>query len=65
MRIVANGEQFFRRSRGYAPEPLAVALDLPVPLLQWAPLKNTFCLGKGQRAFVQVFLLETWRTWKR
>ncbi len=53
MRIVANGEQFFRRSRGYAPEPLPLAFDLPVPLLACGGhLKNTFCLGKGRHAFV-------------
>ncbi len=53
MRIVANGEQFFRRSRGYAPEPIPLAFDLPVPLLACGGhLKNTFCLGKGRHAFV-------------
>ena len=53
MRIVANGEQFLRRSRGYAPEPVPFAFDLPVPLLACGGhLKNTFCLGKGRRAFV-------------
>ena len=53
MRIVANGEQFLRRSRGYAPEPIAFAFDLPVPLLACGGhLKNTFCLGKGRHAFV-------------
>lgn len=53
MRIVANGEQFLRRSRGYAPEPVPFAFDLPVPLLACGGhLKNTFCLGKGRHAFV-------------
>jgi hydrogenase maturation protein HypF len=53
MRIAAGGEQFFRRSRGYAPEPLALARDLPVPLLACgAHLKNIFCLGKGRQAFL-------------
>ncbi|MFJ2033711.1 carbamoyltransferase HypF [Streptosporangium sp. NPDC087985] len=42
-----------RRSRGYAPEPLR----LPHParravLACGAELKNTFCLAKGERAFV-------------
>lgn len=53
MRIVAGGEQFFRRSRSYAPEPISLASDLPVPLLACGGhLKNTFCLGKGRQAFV-------------
>jgi hydrogenase maturation protein HypF len=53
MRIAAGGEQFFRRSRGYAPEPIALSTDLPVQLLACGGhLKNTFCLGKGRQAFV-------------
>ncbi len=53
LRITAGGEQFFRRSRGYAPEPVPLAFDLPVPLLACGGhLKNTFCLGKGRQAFV-------------
>lgn len=53
MRIVADGEQFLRRSRGYAPEPVPFAFDLPLPLLACGGhLKNTFCLGKGRHAFV-------------
>ncbi|GAC1619550.1 MAG: carbamoyltransferase HypF [Ktedonobacteraceae bacterium] len=53
MRITAGSEQFFRRSRGYAPEPIPLSLNLPMPLLACGGhLKNTFCLGKGQRAFI-------------
>ncbi len=53
MRIAAGGEQFFRRSRGYAPEPIALSADLPVSLLaSGGHLKNTFCLGKGRQAFL-------------
>jgi hydrogenase maturation protein HypF len=53
VRVTAGGTQFFRRSRGYAPEPIALSFDLPVPLLACgAHLKNTFCLGKERRAFV-------------
>ena len=52
-RIAASGEQFFRRSRGYAPEPVALAADLPEQILACGGhLKNTFCLGKGRQAFV-------------
>jgi hydrogenase maturation protein HypF len=52
-RVVAGGEQIFRRSRGYAPEPIALAFDSPIPLLACGGhLKNTFCLVKGRQAFV-------------
>ncbi len=53
LRVTAYGTQFFRRSRGYAPEPLSCAWEFPVPLLATgAHLKNTFCLGKGHQAFL-------------
>jgi len=53
MRSIVGAGQFFRRSRGYAPEPIPLSLDLSVPLLACGGhLKNTFCLGKGRQAFV-------------
>src|SRR6266487_50196 len=53
MRITAGGEQLFRRSRGFAPEPIMMSFDFPAPLLACgAHLKNTFCLGKGRQAFI-------------
>ncbi|HEX5688672.1 MAG TPA: carbamoyltransferase HypF, partial [Roseiflexaceae bacterium] len=42
-----------RRSRGYAPEPIPLAFESPVPLLAvGGHLKNTFCLLKGRQAFL-------------
>jgi len=42
-----------RRSRGYAPEPLAVRHRFSRPVLACgAELKNTFCLGRERRAFL-------------
>ncbi|MFI9550642.1 carbamoyltransferase HypF [Nonomuraea endophytica] len=42
-----------RRSRGYAPAPLALARPLTRPILACgAELKNTFCLARERRAFV-------------
>ena len=42
-----------RRSRGYVPQPLAVPCEFARPVLACgAELKNTFCLAKGNRAFV-------------
>jgi hydrogenase maturation protein HypF len=53
VRVVDGRPQFFRRSRGYVPEPLKMARPFPVPLLACgAHLKNTFCLGKERQAFV-------------
>ncbi len=53
IRIAAGGEQFFRCSRGYAPEPIPLSFDVRVPLLACGGhLKNTFCLSKGRQAFV-------------
>jgi hydrogenase maturation protein HypF len=53
VRITAYGEQLFRRSRGYVPEPIPLSFDFPALLLACGgQLKNTFCLGKGRQAFV-------------
>ena len=52
-RIVADGVQFFRRSRGFAPEPITLAFACPVPILACGGhLKNTYCVGKDKQAFV-------------
>ena len=51
--VVGKGEQFLRRSRGYAPEPIGLGFDCPVPIVACGgQLKNTYCLGKGRQAFV-------------
>jgi hydrogenase maturation protein HypF len=43
---------FLRRSRGYAPDPIQLALELP-PILATGPeLKNTFCLTRERYAFL-------------
>ncbi len=41
-----------RRSRGYAPYPLKLPWQAPPILATGAELKNTFCLAKGQYAFL-------------
>ncbi len=53
VRIAAGGEQLFRRSRGYAPAPVQLPLECPVPILACGGhLKNTFALCKGRQAFI-------------
>ncbi len=46
-------EAVLRRSRGFVPEPLTVAGRFGWPVLACgAELKNTFCLGRGDHAFL-------------
>jgi hydrogenase maturation protein HypF len=53
VRPLRGGAALLRRSRGYAPEPVAVAARFPRPVLACgAELKNTFCLGTEDRAFI-------------
>lgn len=54
-----------RRSRGYAPEPIAVPWEFARPVLACgAELKNTFCLAQGNHAFVSQHIgdLENYET---
>ena len=53
VRAFRGQETVLRRSRGYAPEPLAVPVSFARPVLACgAELKSTFCLGQGTHAFV-------------
>jgi hydrogenase maturation protein HypF len=46
-------EAVLRRSRGYVPEPITSTTDFPRSVLACgAELKSTFCLAKGNRAFL-------------
>ncbi|MFD6331929.1 carbamoyltransferase HypF [Streptomyces niveus] len=51
-RFVAGAELPLRRSRGYAPLPLALPFDIPPLLATGADLKNTCALGEGGYAWV-------------
>jgi hydrogenase maturation protein HypF len=52
-RAFRGREMVLRRSRGYAPEPLEVPSAFARPVLACgAELKSTFCLAKGNHAFV-------------
>ena len=52
-RVVDGRESLIRRARGYAPEPLALPIAAPEPVLAvGAELKHTFALARGGRAHV-------------
>lgn len=51
--VAETGPQPLRRSRGYTPLPVHVPLAAAVPILAvGAELKNTFCLLRGNEAFL-------------
>jgi len=52
--VQVNQGHFYsiRRSRGYAPNPLVLSNPVPELLATGAGLKNTFCLTRGNYAFV-------------
>lgn len=53
LRMTAGGRQIVRRSRGFAPTPLALPFARSsVVLAGGAELKNTFCLTRGKEAFL-------------
>ena len=53
VRQVGSSPVMIRRSRGYAPAPVALPFDCPSPILAvGGQLKNTFALGCGRRAFL-------------
>ncbi len=53
VRAFRGREAVLRRSRGYVPEPLDVAVRFARPVLACgAELKSTFCLARGNHAFV-------------
>ena len=49
---VRNKGYFFRRSRGFAPDPVRLDLELRPLLSVGAELKNTFCLTRDNYAFL-------------
>jgi len=53
VRVLAGAASMLRRSRGYAPASIALAGGTPRQLLACgAELKSTFCVARGERAWV-------------
>jgi len=52
VRIVSGKTMMLRRSRGYVPRSLALSDKMPPVLATGAELKNTFCLTRGDRAYL-------------
>ncbi|MDQ6806229.1 MAG: carbamoyltransferase HypF, partial [Actinomycetota bacterium] len=53
VRVLSGRTTFLRRSRGYVPASIALPGGAPRPVLGCgAELKSTFCLAKGERAWV-------------
>jgi hydrogenase maturation protein HypF len=52
-RVVDGDEMPLRRSRGYAPQSIALPLECPLPVLAvGGQLKGTFALGRGRHALL-------------
>jgi hydrogenase maturation protein HypF len=52
VRVIAQTPRLFRRSRGFAPNPVLMTSDVDGILAVGPELKNTFCLGKGKQAIL-------------
>ncbi len=54
--VINNKPLFIRRARGYVPNRIKLAHEIPVTLALGAHLKNTFCLTRGNEAFVSQYI---------
>jgi hydrogenase maturation protein HypF len=52
VRVVAGEELPVRRSRGYAPMPVALPVEVEPALAVGGDLKNTFCVAQGRYAWL-------------
>ncbi len=57
VRRIAGRPLVMRRSRGYVPRPIRISRRFPRPVLACgAQLKNTFCLGVGDEAYLGPYI---------
>jgi len=56
VRIMNGHERVIRRSRGFVPAAVKVHLDVSGILATGAELSNSFCLGKGNRAYLSQYI---------
>jgi hydrogenase maturation protein HypF len=52
MRVAAGAPRFIRRARGFVPEPIPLARELPPVLAVGPHLKSAVCVLRGREAFV-------------
>jgi hydrogenase maturation protein HypF len=56
VRIMNGRERVIRRSRGFVPAAVNLQMDVSGILATGAELSNSFCLGKGNRAYMSQFI---------
>ncbi len=52
IKVIENKPVLIRRSRGFVPKPVKLSLPVDGIFAAGAELKNTFCLGQGNRAII-------------
>ncbi|MEI6899329.1 MAG: carbamoyltransferase HypF [Bacteroidota bacterium] len=56
VRIIGDRERVFRRSRGYAPSPVRLTMDVEGILATGGEMVNCFCVGKGNMAIPSQYM---------
>lgn len=64
--VVENKPYPIRRARGYAPNPIRLSETMPEILATGPQMKNTFCLTRGNYAFISHYIgeMENWETFQ-